>query len=620
MGWIIFLALAVPLVGVIAWIAARRVVRAHRAGPARSAADQGPGHGHGARARDRTGCRRCGDGWSRPIRRSSCPTAPAPTRPPSGRPGAVGPGAAGGARRPRRGGRRVHRALPPRPAQLRTVHERFGPEGIWAAVRDVSESALRDGAGAATVDDVFGRPAGAAAAPRTTSSVASWRAPASSSTMFHLGDVDLGRTGEVIEATSRARHELEREEAEAAMRMARARIDADVAPLVGAEGTALALRYREVDSWRELARGTERRRAGPARGRGRATGRAGRGPGGRRGRSMTAATSGATQPPHPRGPRRRPARRGHHRVGLVRVSGHAMERRGERARPAGVGPAGRGGPAVRAGDPDRLLRQQHGRPVRPRRVGGNERLQEFFKDSLIRPAFLPRWSSGSRRSPMAAARGTCSSDQEYLEEQLERYRDTEARPQAMTVEAEEAGSNADDYVLDDAAAGLGAVLRRADDVVPGPLRPGDAARRVGGADRLRRLPPRRPARSPDGRIGAPTIWRARSRPPGTHAPGGREREPRIRPARPRRGCRRTSGRWRGRPGVAGEAVGAAAVLGPPAAERHGDACRRARASVTGGGGTDARRGRCGRRPRRRRRCRAPRRRRGGSRSGSPARR
>jgi hypothetical protein len=49
-------------------------------------------------------------------------------------------------------------------------------------------------------------------------------------TMFSLGDLDLGRTGEVIQATTRARHELEREEAEAAMRTARAKIDADLAP------------------------------------------------------------------------------------------------------------------------------------------------------------------------------------------------------------------------------------------------------------------------------------------------------------------------------------------------------------------------------------------------------
>ena len=51
-------------------------------------------------------------------------------------------------------------------------------------------------------------------------------------TMFNLGDLDLGRAGDVIQATVRARLELQREEAEAAMRMARARIDAELGPYI----------------------------------------------------------------------------------------------------------------------------------------------------------------------------------------------------------------------------------------------------------------------------------------------------------------------------------------------------------------------------------------------------
>ena len=38
------------------------------------------------------------------------------------------------------------------------------------------------------------------------------------------------------------------------MRLARAQVDAQLAPFVGA-GSAVALRYREVDSWRKLAGG-----------------------------------------------------------------------------------------------------------------------------------------------------------------------------------------------------------------------------------------------------------------------------------------------------------------------------------------------------------------------------
>ena len=72
-------------------------------------------------------------------------------------------------------------------------------------------------------------------------------------TMFNLGDVDLGRAGDVIQATVRARLELQREEAEAAMRMARVRIDAELGPYIDQATSDAALRYREVDSWRDIA-------------------------------------------------------------------------------------------------------------------------------------------------------------------------------------------------------------------------------------------------------------------------------------------------------------------------------------------------------------------------------
>ncbi len=138
--------------------------------------------------------------------------------------------------------------------RLRTVHDRFGPEGIWSAVRDESEAAMREALGGATIDDLFG----GARAPleQRLATVVGQRLDEFGIvvTMLQLGDIDLGRTGEVIEATARARLELEREQAEAAMRIARARIDADLTPFVGAAGSALALRYREVDSWREVAR------------------------------------------------------------------------------------------------------------------------------------------------------------------------------------------------------------------------------------------------------------------------------------------------------------------------------------------------------------------------------
>ena len=78
---------------------------------------------------------------------------------------------------------------------------------------------------------------------------------------------------------------------------------------------------------------------------------------------------------------------------------------------------------------------------------GDERLQQFFKDSLIRPAFLPTLEQWEQEVVDGGSPRNLISDEEYLDEQLSGYRDTEARAQAMTVEAEEASSNADDYVL-----------------------------------------------------------------------------------------------------------------------------------------------------------------------------
>jgi regulator of protease activity HflC (stomatin/prohibitin superfamily) len=140
-------------------------------------------------------------------------------------------------------------------AQLRTVHDRFGPDGLWPAIRDLTARAVRRavGADAVGVDSLFG---GAAVDLEQAlgSAVAEELAPNGlSMTMFAVGDWDLGRAGDVIQTTVRARLELDREEAESQMRLARARIDAELEPYAAAVSDA-ALRYREVDVLRDLAR------------------------------------------------------------------------------------------------------------------------------------------------------------------------------------------------------------------------------------------------------------------------------------------------------------------------------------------------------------------------------
>ena len=141
---------------------------------------------------------------------------------------------------------------------LREVHNRFGPDGLWATVRDETARTVRTSLADPSLglDDLFGN-ARAGLEERLGNDVSTALAALGFVvTMFSLGDLDLGRTGEVIQATARARHELEREEAEAAMRTARAKIDADLAPYLGSPATDAAIRYREVDSWQELARAT----------------------------------------------------------------------------------------------------------------------------------------------------------------------------------------------------------------------------------------------------------------------------------------------------------------------------------------------------------------------------
>ena len=69
---------------------------------------------------------------------------------------------------------------------------------------------------------------------------------------FLFGAAELGRTGEVIQATLRARHELQREQAEAPTRLARATNDADLQQNLTLSNED-AWRYRETDLWGELS-------------------------------------------------------------------------------------------------------------------------------------------------------------------------------------------------------------------------------------------------------------------------------------------------------------------------------------------------------------------------------
>jgi regulator of protease activity HflC (stomatin/prohibitin superfamily) len=138
-------------------------------------------------------------------------------------------------------------------AALQMIHTRLGNEGYWSAVRDVSESTIIRVLATVDVDALYGARRAELNAELTEALTADLAELGFVVTMFDLVDIDLGQTSAVMEATARARHELAREQAEAAMRLVRSQIDADLAPYARA-GSEVALRYREIDSLRELAR------------------------------------------------------------------------------------------------------------------------------------------------------------------------------------------------------------------------------------------------------------------------------------------------------------------------------------------------------------------------------
>ncbi len=110
------------------------------------------------------------------------------------------------------------------PEQLRLVHDRFGPDGIFGVVRDETGRAVTTvlAAPGTGIDALFG-PAREESEKLVHSALESALAAAGMQlTSLLLGPADLGRTGEVIAATARAGYELEREQAEAATRQARA--------------------------------------------------------------------------------------------------------------------------------------------------------------------------------------------------------------------------------------------------------------------------------------------------------------------------------------------------------------------------------------------------------------
>lgn len=150
------------------------------------------------------------------------------------------------------------------PGELKVVHDRYGNDGIWAAIRDLSALSVRSGLNApdVSVDDLYGPARHELVASITERLHADLLPHGFEVATFSLDEVDLGRAGELIQAAVRARLELERERAENEMRVERARCDAEIAAVLADVPADAALRYREADVWREVGADVAQMNAG----------------------------------------------------------------------------------------------------------------------------------------------------------------------------------------------------------------------------------------------------------------------------------------------------------------------------------------------------------------------
>lgn len=140
------------------------------------------------------------------------------------------------------------------PHRLRLVHDRFGTMGYWSAVRDVSGGAVATALAepGVTLDSLYPGNREALESRLKDRVADALSGDGMTVTGFYLGAVDLGRAGETVQATVRARLELAREEAESATQELRVRHDAALAHVL-AEAGDTGLRYRQTDVFRDLA-------------------------------------------------------------------------------------------------------------------------------------------------------------------------------------------------------------------------------------------------------------------------------------------------------------------------------------------------------------------------------
>lgn len=138
--------------------------------------------------------------------------------------------------------------------QLRLVHDRFGTTGYWSAVRDNVGAALAVALAQpdVTLDSLHPGQRQELEQQLKQRLAETLAADGMELAGFSLGAVDLGRAGETVQATLRARLGLAREEANAALQRLRVQHDAELTSRLAEVGET-PLRYREAEMWRDLA-------------------------------------------------------------------------------------------------------------------------------------------------------------------------------------------------------------------------------------------------------------------------------------------------------------------------------------------------------------------------------
>jgi len=139
------------------------------------------------------------------------------------------------------------------PAQLNEVHRRFGPDGIYSIVRDVSEQVVADGLGHDDVafDHLFGTRRAELQSSLQSAMTEALAQHGFIVSSFGLREVDLGEVGAAIQAKARSVALTEQEEVAAVARRARAEHDIEVAALLDGISDQ-ALRYHQIEAWRSL--------------------------------------------------------------------------------------------------------------------------------------------------------------------------------------------------------------------------------------------------------------------------------------------------------------------------------------------------------------------------------